>query len=83
MDDRHLTTLKAPLEHVVLRWAKNYVEVHKEMLYTKYQSSRPSSFREEEFWSLLLCSYILICDPQDGASFNPRGIIWTNLVQVQ
>ena len=23
--------------------------VHKEMLYTKYQSSRPSSFREEQF----------------------------------
>ena len=22
-DDGHLTTLKAPLEHVVLRWAKN------------------------------------------------------------
>ena len=22
MDDRHITTLKAPLEHVVLRWAK-------------------------------------------------------------
>ena len=27
----------------------NLVEVHKEMLYTKYQSSRPSSFKEEEF----------------------------------
>ena len=24
VDDRHLTTLKAPLEHVVLRWAKNH-----------------------------------------------------------
>ena len=23
VDDGHLTTLKAPLEHVVLRWAKN------------------------------------------------------------
>ena len=23
--DRHITTLKAPLEHVVLRWAKNYL----------------------------------------------------------
>ena len=27
----------------------NFVEVYKEMLYTKYQSSRLSSFREEEF----------------------------------
>ena len=26
----------------------NLVEVHKEMLCTKYQSSRPSSFKEEE-----------------------------------
>ena len=37
----------------------NLVEVHREMLYTKYQSSRPSSFKEEEFWNLLslfLCS---------------------------
>ena len=39
-------------------WTK-LVEVHKEMLYTKYQSCRPSSFREVEFWSLpslFLCS---------------------------
>ena len=27
----------------------NLVEVCKEMLYTKYERSRPSSFREEEF----------------------------------
>ena len=27
----------------------NLVEVHMEMLYTKYQSSMPSSFREEKF----------------------------------
>ena len=27
----------------------NLVEVHKEMLYTKYQNSTPSSFRENEF----------------------------------
>ena len=29
----------------------NMVEVHKEMLHTKYQSPTPSSFREEEFRS--------------------------------
>ena len=43
------------------------VEVHKEMLNTKYQGSRPSSFRVEELWnfrSLFLCSN---CDPQGGA----------------
>ena len=27
----------------------NFVEAHKEMLNTKYQSSTPSSFREKEF----------------------------------
>ena len=39
-------------------WIK-LIKVHKEMLNTKYQSSNPSSFREEEFWSwfsLFLCS---------------------------
>ena len=35
-------------------WTYMYlVEVHKEMLNTKYQSSRPSSFREEKFWNFL------------------------------
>ena len=58
------------------------IEVHKEMLHTKYQGSRPSSFRVEELWnfrSLFLCSTY---DPQGGASFDPRGILWTNLVEV-
>ena len=35
------------------------IKVHKEMPNTKYQSSNPCSFREEEFWSwfsLFLCS---------------------------
>ena len=39
-------------------WTK-LIKIHKEMLNTKYQSSNPSSFREEEFWSwfsLFLCS---------------------------
>ena len=41
----------------------NLVEVHKEVPHTKYQSSVPSSFREEEFWSLMslfLCSNMWI-----------------------
>ena len=29
-----------------------------------------------------LCSYVTTCDPRSGASFNPWGIIWTNLVEV-
>ena len=47
-----------------------------------YQGSRPSSFRVEELWnfrSLFLCSTY---DPRGGASFDPRGILWTNLVNV-
>ena len=51
----------------------NFVEVHKEMLYNKYQSSRPSSFREEEFWSLpslFLCSNLW---PPGRGQFWPRG----------
>ena len=27
-------------------------------------------------------SYVPTCDPQGGASFDPRGIKWTNLVEV-
>ena len=54
----------------------NLVEVHKEMLNTKYQGSRPSSFRGEELWNFR--SLFLCLDP----SFDPRGILWTNLVEV-
>ena len=60
----------------------NLVEVYKEMLHTKYQSSRPSSLREEEFWilpSLFLCSNLW--PPWWGQS-SPQEIIWTNLVEV-
>ena len=52
-------------------WA-NLVEVQKEMLHTKYQSSVPSSFREE-FWSLLslfLCSNMW---PPGRGQFWPQG----------
>ena len=60
----------------------NFVEVHKKMLCTKYQSSRPPRFREKEFWRwafLFRCSNLR---PWGGASFDPRGTIWTNLEEV-
>ena len=63
-----------------IKWT-NLVEVYKEMPYTKYQSSRPSSFRKEEFWglpSLFLCSNLW---PR-RRSFDPRGIILTHLVEI-
>ena len=53
------------------------------MLHTKNLSSIPSSFREEEFWSwssLFLCSNLW---PQgSGVSFDPKGIIWIQLIKV-
>ena len=49
----------------------NLVEVHKEMLKSKYQSSTSSSFRGEEFWrwdSLFLCSNLW---PPGGSNLTP------------
>ena len=58
----------------VASYEKNLVEVHKEKLYTKYQSSKLFSFREEEFRSYsLLCSSVQNCDLRGGASFDPEG----------
>ena len=51
-----------------------FIEVHTEMLTTKYQSSTPSSLRQE-FEVGLLRSYVLTFDRQGGASFDARGII--------
>ena len=53
--------------------SKNLVEVNKEMLHTKYQSSMPSIFREEEFWrwpSLFQCSNLW---PPGWGQFWPQG----------
>ena len=61
----------------------NLVEVHKEMLHTKYQSFAPTSFREEEFFEDgLLYFYVQTSDLPGRASFDPRGMIWKNLVEV-
>ena len=48
------------------------IKVHKDMLNTKYQSSKPCSFREEEFWSwfsLFLCSNLW--PPRAGPVLTP------------
>ena len=37
---------------------------------------------KKNFEDSLLCSYVLTCDPRDGAKCDPRGITWTNLVDV-
>ena len=42
--------------------------------HTKYVSSTPSSFREQEFLSFHFCSYVPICDPRIGASIDPTDM---------
>ena len=51
------------------------------MLHTKYQSYRPSTFREfRNLSSLFLCSNLW---PHSRTSPDPRGIVWTDLVEVR
>ena len=51
------------------------------MLHTKHQSSRPSTFKKEfrNLSSLFLCSNLW---PHRRTSPDPRGIIWTDLLEV-
>ena len=51
------------------------------MLHTKYQGSRPSGFREFVY-VLTIQAYVKHVIPPGGAVFGPRGISWTNLVEV-
>ena len=48
------------------------VEVHYKMLHTKYQSSAPSSFREDKFQSFLFCSYVSNLWPPGRSHFWPQ-----------
>jgi len=48
------------------------------MLYTKYESSESSSFRQEDFWKLYFEN--LFFDPPDLLK-QPTGIVWTILVR--
>ena len=45
------------------------------MLHTKYQGSRPSGFRLEDFFMFPYISLCKTCDPRVGAIYGPRGII--------
>ena len=60
----------------------NLLDVHKVMLHTKYQSSRPYGFRQEDFYVSPYISLSNACDPWGVAFFGPRGLISTNLVEV-
>ena len=53
------------------------------MLHTKYQSSRPCGLRQEDFFHVSpYISLCKACDPKIGVIFGPRGIIYTNLLEV-
>ena len=38
---------------------------------------------KKNFEDGLLCRFVPTSDPRGGASFGPKGIIWTNLVEVK
>ena len=53
---------------------RNLVEVYWMMLHAKYHGSRPSSFREEDFFCFslnILYKIMLTCDPRGGHILDP------------
>ena len=59
----------------------NYVEVHKPLLHTKYQSCGHSGFREEDFFSFSHSKSMETIDPRGVAKFDPRGMNGTIYVE--
>ena len=53
------------------------------MLHTKYQGSRQYGFRQEYFLCIPSIGLRKTCDPWGWAIIVPRGIIGTNLREVQ
>ena len=51
------------------------------MSHTKYQSSGPSCFREEEFLRFHYITYGKMKGPRGGAIFDPRGKIIANFIK--
>ena len=52
-----------------------YIEDHYTLLHTKYESSGPCGFGEEDFLCFSHCMSMGANDPQGGAIFNPRGLV--------
>ena len=52
-----------------------YEEDHYKLLHTKYESSRPCDFGEEDFLCFSHCKSMGANDPRSGAIFDPRGMI--------
>ena len=45
------------------------------MLYTKYESSGPFGFGEEDFFMISHCKSVGANDPRAGACMDPRGMV--------
>ena len=52
-----------------------YKEDHYKLLLTKYESSGPCGFGEEDFLCFSHCKSMGANDPRGGAIFDPRGMI--------
>ena len=52
-----------------------YKEDHYTLLLTKYESSGPCGFGEEDFLCFSHCKSMGANDPRGGAIFDPRGMI--------
>ena len=52
-----------------------YKEDHYTLLLTKYESSGPCGFGEEDFLCFPHCKSIGANDPQGGAISNPKGMV--------
>jgi len=57
------------------------VEDHPGTIPVEFGQIPISGSREEVIWSFPYIIQCTNCDPQGGVNFNPRGIIWTTLVE--
>ena len=53
-----------------------YVGDHKTLLYTKYMSSGPHGFREEDFLRFSHYKCMVANDPRGCGQFGPKGYGW-------
>ena len=58
-----------------------YKEDHYTLLLTKYESSGPCGFGEEDFLCFSHCKSMGANDPRSGAIFDPRGMIGKIYIQ--
>ena len=52
-----------------------YKEEYYTLLHTKYESSGPCGYREEDFYVFPIVSLWELLTPRGGAIFDPRGMI--------